>query len=82
MAQVLEGASLVREFQGAYANALTYKRRCGTCEYLAPNNSFAFSMLPYDSYKIEGFVCPCCASYQAVRIRLELGRVARGLREY
>ena len=82
MAEVIEGASLVREFQGAYSNVINYKQRCEACEYLAPNNSFAFSMLPYDSYDIEGFVCPCCASYQAVRIRLELGRVAGGLREY
>ncbi len=82
MAQVLEGASLVREFQGAYANVLLYKQRCDTCKYLAPNKSVAVSMLPYEGYDTEGFLCPCCANYQVVRIRLELGRLASGFREY
>ena len=83
MAEVVEGASLVGEFQGAYANVITYKQRCDACGYLAPRNSFAFSMLPSEaSYDIEGFVCPGCAKYQAVRIRLETGRWATGFREY
>jgi hypothetical protein len=83
LAQVLEGASLVREFQGAYINVLTYKQQCSTCAYLAQNNSIVFSMLPYDSYDTEGFVCPCCSNYQAVRVRLELeGEWVNGLREY
>ena len=83
MAKAVEGASLVREFQGAYINVLTYKQRCSTCEYLAPDNCVVSSMLPYDSYDIEGFVCPCCANYQAVRVRLELGgEWVNGLREY
>ncbi len=81
MAEVLEGASLVREYQGAYANVLSYKQRCEACGYLAPNESHAFSMLPSEaSYDIEGFVCPSCA--QAVRIRLETRRWATGFREY
>src|ERR687894_1386520 len=82
LAEVIEGASLVREFQGAYANVLTYKEWCNACGYLAPKTSFAFSMLPYEgsSYDTEGFLCPGCAKYQAVRIRLDLGGWATGLR--
>ncbi len=83
MAEVLKGASLVREFQGAYINVLTYKQRCDACEYLAQNNCVVFSMLPCDSYDTEGFVCPRCANYQAVSVRLELGGGwVNGLREY
>ena len=83
MAEVIEGASLVREYQGAYTNVLTYKERCDACGYLAPKDSLAFSMLPSEaSYYTEGFLCPGCAKYQAVRIRLEPGGWATGFREY
>ena len=73
----VEGASIVGTYYGAYANVLTYKRRCNTCGYLAPTNSIIVSMLPRDvsyegvSYEAEGFSCPDCATYQAVSIRLE-----------
>ena len=68
MAVIIEDAPIVRELQGAYANVITYKERCDACGYLAPKNSFAFSMLPSEaSYDLEGFVCPGCAKYQVVR---------------
>jgi len=49
LVEVIEGASLVREYQGAYANVLTYKQQCDACGYLAPKDSFAFSMFPYEA---------------------------------
>ncbi len=83
MAEVIEGANLVREFRGAYANVLTYKQRCDTCGYLAQKDSIAVSMLGDDtSYDTKGFVCPGCANNQAVRIRVELERLAIGFVEY
>ena len=69
MAVVVEGASIVREYQGVCANVLIYKQRCDACGYLASINSFAVSLVPHDAYEIEGFSCPCCTNYQAVRIR-------------
>ena len=84
MAEVIQEASLVREYKGAYANMLTYKEeRYSACGYLAPKNSLAFWMLPSEaSYDTEGFLCPGCTKYQAVRIRLEPGGWATGYREY
>jgi hypothetical protein len=69
LAVVDDGASIVREYQGLCANVLTYKQRCDACGYLASRNSVAVSMLPHDTYETEGFLCPCCNTYQAVRIR-------------
>ena len=78
MAAVVDegGARIVREYLGDKANVLVYKRRCDSCGYLAPRNSFAVAMLSYDegaSYETEGVSCPRCANHQAVRIRLESG---------
>ncbi len=84
MAKVIEGASLVEEFRGAYTNVLTYKQRCDACGYLARKNyiAFSFSTLEHDAYyDTEGFVCPDCAKYQAVRIRVVLEEWATGFRE-
>lgn len=46
---IIESARIVRELQGAYANVITYKERCDACGYIAPKNSFAFSMLPSEA---------------------------------
>ncbi len=82
MAVILEGASIVREFQGVYTNVLTYKRHCDTCGYLAPTVSTIVSLMSQDAsyddayYEAEGFWCPDCTTYQAVRILLERGKEA------
>jgi hypothetical protein len=74
---IVEGANIVGEYYGAYANVLTYKRCCDKCGYLDPTNSTIVSMLSRDGsyedvfYEAEGFSCPDCATYQAVSIRLE-----------
>jgi hypothetical protein len=66
----VEGATVLREYQGFYFNVLVYKKRCDACEYSAPKNSFAVAALPCDTYDISGFSCPSCDNCQAVRIRL------------
>jgi hypothetical protein len=82
LAAIVEGASSVREYHGIYTNVLTYKRRCDACGYLAPTNSTIVSLLAQDtfyeddSYEAEGFSCPDCTTYQAVRIQLERGQEA------
>ena len=73
MAVAVEGATVVREYQGFYYNVLVYKQRCDACGYGAPTNSFAVAPLPYDAYDIGGFACPSCDNHQAVRVRLGLG---------
>ena len=74
MAEAIEGASIVREYQGFCANVLVYKQRCDGCGYCTPTNSFAVAPLPYDAYDIGGFACPSCDNHQAVRVRLGLGK--------
>ncbi len=82
MAAIVEGARLVSAYHGAYTNVLTYKRHCDACGYLAPTNSTIVSLLSPDasygdgSYEAEGFLCPDCTTYQAVRIQLEPGQEA------
>ena len=75
MAVIVEGASIVREFQGIYTNVLTYRRHCDTCGYLAPTVYTIVSLMSEDaSYEAEGFWCPDCTTYQAVRVQLERGQ--------
>jgi predicted RNA-binding Zn-ribbon protein involved in translation (DUF1610 family) len=73
LAVAIEGATIVREYQGFYANVLVYKQRCDACGYRAPTNSFAVAQLTYDTYDTQGFACPSCDNHQAVRVRLGLG---------
>jgi hypothetical protein len=49
LAVIVEGASIVREFQGIYTNVLTYRRHCDTCGYLAPTVSTIVSLLSQDA---------------------------------
>ena len=74
MAVAIEGANILREHQGFYANVLVYKQRCDGCGYCAPTNSFAVAQLTYETYDIRGFACPSCVNHQeVVRVRLGLG---------
>ena len=73
MAVAMEGATVVREYQGFYANVLVYKQRCDACGYCSPTNSFAVAQLPYATYDCQGFACPSCVNHQEVRVRLGLG---------
>ena len=50
MAVAIEGASIVREYQGFYANVLVYKQWCAACGYCAPTNSFAVAQLTKETY--------------------------------
>ncbi len=68
MVAAVQGATIVSERVGVYANVLVYKQRCDACEYLTPANSFAVKMLPYGGYDNQSFTCPSCANYQVVRI--------------
>jgi len=79
LAVAIEGATLVKEHQGLYYNVLVYKQQCAACEYHAPANSYAIAMLTVDTYDTQGFACPCCSNYQAVRIQLELREEVAGL---
>ncbi len=67
MAVLIEGATVVWEYRGNYANVLTYKQCCDACGYLASRTSVALSMLPHHSYETEGFVCPSCGNHQTVK---------------
>ena len=73
MAVAIEGATIVREHQGFYANVLVYKQWCAACGYCAPTNSFAVAQLTYETYDIPGFACPLCVNHQEVRVRLGVG---------
>jgi hypothetical protein len=65
----VQGATIVREHEGVYANVLVYKQRCDACGYHTPVNSFAVKMLPYGAFDTQSFTCrPACANYQAVKI--------------
>ena len=73
MTVAVEGATVVREYQGFHYNVVVYKHRCGACGYSAPKNSFAVAALPCDIYDLKVFACPSCDNRQAVRIRLGIG---------
>jgi len=73
LAVAIEGASIVREYQGFYANVLVYKQWCAACGYCVPTNSFAVAQLTKETYDCQGFACPSCDNHQAVGVRLGLG---------
>ena len=73
MTVAVEGATVVREYQGFYFNVVVYKKRCDACGYSAPTNSFAVAASPCDTYNLKVFACPSCDNRQAVRIRLGIG---------
>ena len=79
MAVAIQGATIVREYQGFYANVLVYKQRCDGCGYRAPTNSFGVAPLPCDTYGIRGFACPSCDNHQAVRVQVGLGEAVAAL---
>ena len=83
MAAIVEGARLVSEYHGVYTDVMTYKRYCDACGYLAPTTSTIVALLSEDAsyidgsyYEAEGFLCPECTTYQAVRVQLERGKEA------
>ena len=74
VAVAIEGALIVREYQGAYTNNIVYRRRCENCGYLAPSAPISVSCLPYETlmygcYHAESFVCSFCGKRQAVKIQ-------------
>ena len=68
MTVAVQGASIVRERVGVYANVLVYKQRCDGCGHRASTYSYAVAMSPYGAYDTQSFTCPSCANYQPVRI--------------
>lgn len=70
----IEGAVIVKEYEGAYTTKIVYKRRCDNCGYVAPTPPIVVSALPYGTemygiYHTENFVCLFCGNRQAVKIQ-------------
>ncbi len=59
-------------FYGYAYDTVEASSSCDACGYLTLTNSVVVTILPYGAYDTQGFPCPFCANYQAVRIRLEL----------
>ena len=73
-AEAIEGATIVKEYQGAVTNVLVYKQRCEACGYIPPGPPIRALCLPggtvmYGFYHAERFVCPFCGIRQEVRIQ-------------
>jgi hypothetical protein len=73
MAVAIEGAVIVRDYEGDVANQIIYKQRCDACRYIAPNPPIVVSCMPggtvmYGCYHAERFVCPFCGKHQEVRL--------------
>ena len=74
VAVAIEGAVIVREYEGPYTNQIIYRQRCDNCGYFPPKSAISVSCLPYGTvmygcYHRESFVCPFCGKRQAVRIQ-------------
>ena len=74
MVVTIRGAEIVTEYEGPYANLVTYRQRCDICGYVAPGPPISASILPnsteaYGIYHAESFVCPFCENHQAVEIQ-------------
>jgi hypothetical protein len=74
VAVAIEGAVIIKEYQGAYTNKIIYRRRCDNCGYIAPSAPISVSCLPYDNqmygyYHRERFVCSFCGNHQTVKIQ-------------
>jgi predicted RNA-binding Zn-ribbon protein involved in translation (DUF1610 family) len=73
MAVAIEGAVIVRDYEGDITNEIVYKQRCDACGYIAPNPPIVVSCMPggtkmYGCYHAESFVCPFCGKHQEVRL--------------
>ena len=73
MATAINGAVIVREWEGAYTNTVVYRQRCDNCGRLAPNLPITVRCLPYQTvmhggYHAESFVCSFCGNHQVVKI--------------
>ena len=74
MAVAIEGAVIVRDYEGAITNQIVYKQRCDACGYIAPKNPIAVSCMPggtvmHGCYHAESFICPFCDNHQEVRLQ-------------
>ncbi len=73
VAVAIRGAVILGEQEGAYANLLTYRQRCGSCGYVSPG-TISVSIRPHDTsaygahYK-EAFDCPACGNSQMVEFK-------------
>ena len=75
MAVAIEGAVIVRDYEGAITNQIVYKQRCDASGYIAPKSPIVVSCMPggtkmYGCYHTEIFVCcPFCGNRQKVRLQ-------------
>jgi len=73
MAIAVRGATIMREWEGAYTNTVLYRQRCDTCGRVAPKPPIRVRCLPYQEvmhgcYHEESFVCGFCGNRQVVQI--------------
>ncbi len=74
MAIAIEGATIISEYEGPYANVVTYRRRCDACGYVPPVAPITVSILPggtvaHGTHHAESFVCPFCENLQRVQVQ-------------
>ena len=74
MAVAIEGAVILKEYEGPYTNQILYRQRCDTCGYISPGPPITVSCLPYGTlmhgyYHAESFVCSFCGNRQEVQIQ-------------
>jgi hypothetical protein len=73
MAVAISGATIVREWEGAYTKTVKYKQRCDVCGYIPLKPPISVQCLPYQTgmhgcYHEESFVCGFCGNRQLVKI--------------
>ncbi len=74
MALAIEGAVIVRDYEGDITNQIIYKQRCDACGYITPKPPIVVSCMPggtvmYGCYHVESFICPFCDNHQRVRLQ-------------
>jgi len=74
MAVAIEGAVIVRDYEGATTDHIVYKQRCDACVYITTKPPIVIFCMPgstkmYGCYHTERFVCPFCGNRQKVRLQ-------------
>jgi ribosomal protein L37E len=74
MAVVISGAEIIREYEGAYTNYVTYRRQCEACGYVPPTPPITAAYwsageVLYGTYHKGIFVCSFCGHLQKVEIQ-------------
>ena len=74
VAKAIQGAKIVRVYEGLFENVVTYRQWCEKCGYLLPKPPITARVLPgeevvYATYHVDSFACPICDNRQLVQIR-------------